>query len=399
MSDWWEELFQRTISAHREGNRKAGMEACERLLSRPGLPWEIEQHTRMNQTWYLEPLAATGSGSFTEPPYRNSTQISLWHQEGWSLFNPSIAANPAGELRMIVRSSNYTIADSGQYVILNTDGIIRTTNYLCKVEPRDDRSWWVHDPLPVKIDTWGKYEVQGIEDCRLYADDRWFGTGGWTVSGTVRDRHPDGICEIMEAPLTFFDADEQLEEWGEELDDEEDCWLSIDRSIVSDNRRHEKNWMPFADGITTRQFRWLYSSGPTIVFTPGESGVRDHWTYDPGPWVARSFRGGSQMVPLDHGHYLGVVHESVDFPPGTVPRRVYQHRFIELSDDYPSPYLTRISEPFSFHGRGIEFAAGMVLLGEDLVISYGVNDATAWLLRLPLEQALGMMKEPYGEDL
>jgi hypothetical protein len=361
MSEWWTSHFATTIEAHARGDLAAGMEACEVLLSCTGLPPEIEEATRRNQTWHLQPLAATGNSAvFREPPYVTSQRVILpGIPEGWSQFNPSIASDPDGNLRMIVRSSNYTVDGEMRYTIHDGGGVIRTTNYVMDLlspeilgEPErieDDRP---DDP---------PFPVAGYEDARLF----WH--NGWMFSATVRDRGSRGICQMVVGALNGTDI---VHEW-----------------VLSDQRRHEKNWMPVEH---TNHF--IAECGPRTISTCAPLG--GGW-WRQAPHIARSFRGGSQLIWDGNETYLAMIHEAVDLP-GSIPARVYQHRFVEF--DFSGYEIQRISLPFSFHGRGLEFAAGMVLVGDDLIISYGVGDASAWLLRLPLERALGMLKEPLPEE-
>ena len=371
---WWDEDLALTIDSYQKDHR-AGAEACERLLSRPGLPPHIEDCVRLNQTWYLEPLAAVRTGVFSEPPYRTAVPVTLGvHNlvpDGWSLFNPSIA-RIGRDWRMIVRSSNYHIESSGRYNIHDPDGIIKTRNYVGIVTRSLELGDWYpidtsavdHDKLP--------YLVQGFEDCRLFElHDKWM------FSATVRDRHPDGMCQIALVDLDVFNEATNLR-------------------VVSDPRRHEKNWMPWQGGAIAPT--WVYSlDPPRKVELVGDQ----LWTTNSplhGPYIARSFKGGSQVIwcpdeeDWDWSH-LCLVHESVDFPEGTIPRRVYQHRFVGIDHNVGA---AMISLPFCFEARGIEFAAGMIYDEEEnsLVISYGVNDERAMLLRVPFEQVMAMMRGP-----
>jgi len=329
--------------------RDEAWQACERLLRTPFLPAHIDATARANSTWYADPIALLGNRRFIPPPYVNGQRLRPPVAEGWSCFNPSIASDPAGNLLIVVRSANYHIAHSGHYVIHDDDGVIRTRNYL-----GDERNGWreIDDSLLAKDRA--DYLVQGLEDCRLFWHD-----GAWGFSATVRDRHPDGIAQMVL------------------------CWLDghvITRfELLSDRTQHEKNWMPIASGWVPQ---WLYSCYPVMVrWTDGDG------TWTPAPWVAKHFRGGSQVIPVD-GTYLCLVHESVTFE--VTPHKVYTHRWVELS---PHFRITRVSAPFTFQGRGIEFAAGLVRQGDDLIVSYGVNDAEAWLLRIPLTEVLETLED------
>ncbi len=58
-----------------------------------------------------------------------------------------------------------------------------------------------------------------------------------------------------------------------------------------------------------------------------------------------------------------------------------------------APRILRISRPFIFQKRGIEFAAGLIRDGDDLVVSYGVDDKTAWLMRTSLNSVMEFLDQ------
>jgi len=340
---------------HYPDRRDEARAACERLLRTPFLPAHIDATARANSTWYADPIGLLGNDRFREPPYVAGKEITFPVPDGWSRFNPSIALNWVGDAEIIVRSANYHIERSGVYTIHDTDGVIRTENYLGRVclDTLEAFDFTRIDDARIARDR-ADYLVQGLEDCRLFFVDM-----GRFVSATVRDRHPDGIAQMVMAGV----RENTIIEW----------------QILSDRTQHEKNWMPIVGGWEPQ---WLYSCSPTMVRWPDGDG-----TWAPAPWVARHFRGGSQVIPVD-GTYLCLIHESVTFE--AIPHKVYTHRWVELSPHYR---ITRVSAPFTFQGRGIEFAAGLVRQGDDLIVSYGVNDAKAWLLRIPLAQVLESLED------
>lgn len=375
MTSWWDEDLELSISSYLNfSERDAGMEACERLLSRVGLPPDVEQATRRNQTWYLDPLCVP-EAAFREPgAYFVPVPFTFPVIPGWSRFNPSIALGSKGEWRCIVRSSNYTIDGDGRYVIPPEDnGVIRTQNYLVDIES----DLVAANPLPINTEQVDgdrvPYLVQGFEDCRLFWHDRAF-----HFSATVRDRHPDGTCQIAVCRLQKNHV--------------------ATMRLASGRRRHEKNWMPIPFSWEWGSPQFLYSCAPTIRRSARAHGPNYYWTGRDGPWVARSFSGGSQVVHVPHLGYLAVVHEAITFdqkPVNATNRRIYQHRFVRFNVDFR---VIQVSRPFCFHGKGIEFAAGLIVEDNDVIVSYGVNDAQAYLVRLPLEHVRAMLRDPLPED-
>ena len=346
-----------SIHAFYCGEHDAGRRACERLLSLPDLPEAAERQARANRTWYGRTLstlapAATFRRIEIEPAY-----------PGWSLFNPTLLATDAG-LIGIVRSSNYRIDDAGRYVMPEEDaGRIRTENILVRVG--DDLA--VSDPKVIAPPDYARngYPVDGFEDCRLRQT-----AAGVSVSATVRDAAGwDGRCRIATAAL-----------------DVETATLSRMRVLEWDGLQpHEKNWMPIAgrDG-------WLYAASHgghtvTVEAEPAMPGVYEVRRHAAAPPIARGFRGGGQLVPLRDG-WLGIVHEVATMDNG---RRAYEHRFVWFDGGFR---LARMSPLFSFREtRAIEFAAGLAVVDDAVLVSFGVRDAEAWICSLPVDDVCQLL--------
>lgn len=372
--NWYDPDLTRSYELHAAGDLAGGMAACERLLSRPGLPPEIELLVRRNQTWHARPLARAGQGSFNEPPYWRDRELvvpayvnGVGHLHDTS-FNPSIAEH-GGLLLAIVRSANYRIVD-GRYVI-NPERItgsaqtqISTVNHLLELDP--ETLTMREGQVIIDGDHQGdpSLPVLGHEDCRLFWHDEY----GWCYSATVRD-HSGPLCmaQMLEAKLETREA-------------------RVSRSrLLSDQRRHEKNWMPWPWGWGGGS-GYVYSVEPTVILdTFFENPRRDTMTRYQGIHLLRHCRGGTQVVPWEGGLSLCLTHEAVEFENG---HRVYTHRLVAFDHD---GRVAGYSVPFTFRGMGIEFAAGLVLRETEAIISYGVGDERAYLLRLPIEELTGML--------
>lgn len=342
------------VHSYYVGELDAGRRACERLLARPDLTDEIEHMVRANRTWYTPLL---------------DELVSVRHQrldidpahEGWSLFNPTIAAY-AGDLVALVRSSNYKIVE-GRYEMPAADGgCIRTENLLVRLtaDLQVVSSRVIAGPDYPRTD----YPVTGLEDCRLRHTQTGIG-----VSATVRDVSPfDGDCRIGAADLDLREA-------------KFSGLLVLDGLAIQE---HEKNWMPFVG-----REGWLYAAnyeGHVVTVDPDAS-IPGAWQISrrrPSPALAKRFRGGSQLVPFDDG-WLGLVHEVAGLDGG----RVYEHRFVWFDAGLE---LRKVSPAFAFRERqAIEFAAGLCWNGSRLVASYGVRDAEAWLAEIDADDARGML--------
>jgi hypothetical protein len=99
-------------------------------------------------------------------------------------------------------------------------------------------------------------------------------------------------------------------------------------------------------------------------------------------------RGGSQGLAVDEG-YLFVGHQV--FYAGNLRR--YAHRFISVG---PTLAPTGISPPFSFVGAPIEFCAGIAWRGNNIVLSFGINDARAALAEISLDAVVELLEPLAG---
>lgn len=341
-----EHLHKLATHAYYCGEMELGRRASEQLL-RLDLSPQREAVVRRNRTWYTQPLdeiASTRFVQFTVEPAH----------EGWSLFNPSIVATDAG-WTVNVRSSNYKIGQN-KYAIPSEDSErIRTENLL--VDLSDDLVALQVTNLTATYPA-TPFPVEGLEDVRLNVVD-----GELIASATVRNFAPhDGTCRIATAVVdrtsrTFADI----------------------RCTGTPPGQHEKNWMP----ILGRR-EWLYHCHArdhvaTVVDDAGDWQVTGH---SPAPIVARGFRGGSQLVPAGEGKWLACIHEVAE----DGPKRIYEHRFVEF--DFDAGWaISGVSRPFVFREpRSIEFCAGMAIKGLRAVLTFGVRDADAWAVEIPLPE-------------
>lgn len=361
MGEWWDEDFART---YKEGTtQEEALAAGERLLSRPDFPHQ--EQLRKNITYWLPRL----------PGVSSPLDIDYAMPEGWSQFNPSVASDPDGNLRVIMRRSNYVMSPEGRYGgAYDTEGVIRTRNYIATLKGASLYHAEHIEDDHLRPDP-SLFPVHGFEDCRLF----WF--GGWKFSATVRERNARGICQQVMCDLDGNRAENLVE-------------------LSPAHDTHQKNWMPFSfEGphFYNHPPRFIHSCYPLIMLdaeqpAPYGGEIRDT------PYIARNFRGGA-AVPCRSSWcgtcLLAIIHESIDFPNQS-PHRVYWHRFVEINPDIGWE-ITRISQPFCFQRRGVEFCAGMALKGDDLILSYGVHDKEAWLHRMPLQDALDML-HPVTEE-
>lgn len=327
------------------GKREKAFQITDHLSITPG-PFEGPRATaRQNMFWYL-PLLGELCPTF------KWQKIGLEPPDGYTAMNPSVTLHK-GEIRAVVRTVNYKIDDAGRYLIRGTDGTANATN------PIHTRNFLVHfNPHSLAYTPSGQVEllppgnwpsppkfplVVGFEDMRLFSRQ-----GQLQMSATVRELHEDGNCEQVLAPIeqrvggTFVSSD----------------W----KRMLREPRETQKNWMPIADHGT-----FMYRLGE-VVDSDGKTLVK----HETGLSVDR-ISGGSQVI--DYGDkWLAVVHEA-QLSPGST-KRYYYHRFALFDADFR---LLKLSRPFCFNEKVIEFCAGMCWHpdGEHLVFSYGFQDAEA----------------------
>jgi hypothetical protein len=206
------------------------------------------------------------------------------------------------------------------------------------------------------------YPVRGLEDGRLFCC-----RGRTWVTATVRDRNPDGICEIALA----------------RLDDGGDVGsLAVLRGPWSD--RHQKNWVPL---VRDDELLLVHGADPTrILSCDVDRGVARELASTQPPVALDHLRGGSQALRVAGG-WLYMAHEAVVFDEA---HRVYLHRFVLLDD---ALRLSALSEPFYFTRRTVEFCAGLARDPDRgvLVASFGVDDRRACLAFLDEARVLASL--------
>jgi glycosyltransferase involved in cell wall biosynthesis len=311
------------------------------------------EQARFNQFWYLRPLSE-------HVPSFKPQQIAFTPEAGWVAMNPSVI-NDDGIARVLVRCVNYTITDEGQYRIRASDGSIagdhpiHTRNFIGPLGGP-----WREIGLPSNWPDASYPLVRGFEDSRLFEWQQQF----WMLS-TVRELTPEGWCEQVLAPLVPLQTEHR---YG-------DNW----RQILPKHRVHEKNWMPW---VHEGELRFVYRLG-TLVNPDGEV------IFEQKPkWSVDHISGGSQVVKIDERTHLAVVHEARTIP-GRI-NRYYQHRFV-VFDSHGR--VDKLSAPFFFFNRQIEFCAGLAYFPEkmQLMVSFGVRDCEAWTATMNVDDVIAFI--------
>jgi hypothetical protein len=292
------------------------------------------------------------------------TRLPFPDYDGYVPMNPSVI-NHNGKPLVLVRTINYLITEDGRYAIRSPDGSdsgsdwpISTRNYL--VALGGPVAELVTDiALPTNLPEPQYQLVRGFEDTRLF---EWRGEL-WSLS-TVRELNSQGWCEQVIAPIV---VEQQTAFYG-------NSW----RAILPKSRANEKNWMPWVR--SSGELLFVYRLG-TLINLEGEIVAQYEPAVDSG-----HISGGSQVVEIEPDVNLCIVHEARAIPGSGL--RFYQHRFARLAADGK---LAGLSRPFFFAGRQIEFAAGLALFGDKLMVSYGVKDREAWIAMMDLDEVLRLV--------
>jgi hypothetical protein len=302
---------------------------------------------RHNLYYYIQPLKEL-CPSFT------ASKINFTPPDGYTPLNPSVAMINH-QLYTTIRTVNYTISETGHYLIKGTNGEangtnpIHTRNFLAKL--RDDLSFFYVfeiDP-PASMPKPAFDLVVGFEDMRIFG----YKSEIWSLSN-LREMNPEGWCEQTLARIEPHTT-------GYRVSDDY-------ARILPEVRQHEKNWMPWVDG---NLLDFVYKVGQSMVTTDGQIKLFEPQV----PFATERLSGGSQVIEFNGG-WLAIVHESKQRPGDN--QRYYQHRFVWWD---VNRVLRQITKAFVLHDRQIEFAAGLAWHPDKtkLVISYGIRDCEAWL--------------------
>lgn len=287
---------------------------------------------------------------------------------GTGLMNPSIFVDTDGKILVNLRHVNYTFYHSEKklfqhqygpltYVHPEKDMHLRTTNYY--LELNEDLEITRHTKVDTsQFDTEPLWEFVGLEDARLV---RWLGR--LYLCGVRRDTttNGQGRMELSEIEVTPTEVKEIARVRIEPPNDP--------------NSYCEKNWMPILD----MPFHFVKWTNPTeIVEVRLNGGTSKTIRLNNAIDLPRDLRGGSQVLPW-RGGYLALTHE-VDLFKSEVGRKdaVYRHRFVYWGRE---GNILQYSRDFDLMGGHVEFAVGMAVRGNDILISFGFQDNAAFVLK------------------
>ncbi len=264
----------------------------------------------------------------------------------WSSFNPSISQNPEGKLAVVFRSSNYLLGQYQNYANLTVGTAIKNRVFFADVNGKLDMENFR------EVEFLGDYR-RGVEDCRLL-----WRNGSWHFLGVIWETKHTPVPRVG-----LFKYDEK-----------KSVAKLIKKYEGPEPKRTEKNWGALAIGESS-EFDFIYDT--EHIYKDGKlaklSRPKKKYSH---------IRGGTQLIDWEDG-YLALVHVTSKtteriLNPGTFSYqdahfRDYTHLFVKYD---LKGNLVGISSEFIFDVGWIEFASGLVQVGDKLVISYGVDDAS-----------------------
>jgi hypothetical protein len=279
-------------------------------------------------------------------------------------FNPSMAFNDQGHLKIAIRSCNFKVERGGKWSFRDGSAYSKTDVLYGNVdlealEPYDLVKLRLSENTPTRI------KVSGLEDVRLFHRKDGMHAIGFESDRLTRSLHNES------ASLAEFLIK------GDEL-----VYLRTlekpTKGIV------EKNWCP--PDVPTKEFDFTYSDSQ--VWKDGKL---------TGETTTTQIHGGTQLLRQNDGTYLSLVHEKKLEPTTRYGRVsnlydkfVYFHYLARHSND---GIITELSKPFRFGTlENIEFAAGMVEYSDDFLISLGIRDCKWAVCRIKKDKLIGLFE-------
>jgi len=285
----------------------------------------------------------------------------------WSAFNPSIAKSPAEGFWVMFRSSNYFHdPETNNTVVTTREYRVKSDIWMGKL----DKNFQIIDSTMVKLN----FSESGIEFRRGAEDGRLFWKdGGWWFTAGL---HEKGV----EFPrIGLFSIEKNFN-------------VKLEKIYTEGNLKNvEKNWMIVPD---SKPSKFIY--GPNQIYVDSK-GILD---VGPSKDAIKGFRGGSPLCKLPDNTYISIVHRAYNstkyrFTQTSmaykyVKHRGYTHLFVRYS---PDGVVLSTTPEFIFQHDGIEFAAGLVISGEDILVSYGYKDVSSYIGKIKLDAVLSLLKD------
>ena len=275
--------------------------------------------------------------------------------EGVTLTNPCVSVVD-GQLMVALREVNHVIDGRGRYVPRG-DTELRSATWLASLDGDLEVRGFTRLELPPSEGS--------FEDARMIETDgvlTFFWSRRTVNAGALK--HEIVVGELGEGSIGRL------------------------RTLRSPHERPvEKNWMPH---VQDGDLRVVYELANLEVHRVAPLGLEHVGSLDESLTDLAGHSGSSQLVPWGTG-WLGISHWFLwtQGPAKALAPRIYFHHFVRFDRDLRR---AQVSAPFIFRKRGIEFCAGLALLDDELWLSFGLDDATAHLARVPIARVDAMFR-------
>jgi len=305
--------------------------------------------------------------------------ISSKDLSGPSLTNPSVLVL-GDQIIVNLRNVNYTLYHAEKsvfehmwgplsYIHPEHDLTLRTTNVICALDhdlnivsySKVDTSLLDKEPLWTFI---------GLEDARLI---HWHNK--FYLCGVRRDLDTIGTGRMELSEIVFDNGAKEISRFR--------------IPTPGDNTSYcEKNWMPVL-GKPYEFVKWTNLTEVVKADPEKEScNTIFRGEYLPGH---KDWRGSSQVVSWN-GNYICLVHETDLFNSEAGRKNArYRHRFIVWDCHWN---MINFSPVLTFLNTEIEFCCGMDILGDDFLITFGVQDNASYILKIPQSAVEKFINEP-----
>lgn len=304
-----------------------GYDACEKVVLADINNWQIRNSTLQNQSFYMDPINL-----------KNRKYMNIDLPTGYIASSSSIISSTDGFI-FNLRAVNYTIAKHGNYIISDPDNIVRTRNYLLRLDKE-----FKLEKVDELIDRSGiqlyPKNILGIEDIRLIDETRFFAT-----YLEVNDSRTPQIC------FCTYDANGSVNK--------------IVPLMYGEKLQCEKNWMPF---IKNGEIHFIYSMKPFRLFKLVDDKIELVKEINITDVNIDGFRGSGSPIPYRDG-WLCTIHQVYYNNP-----RKYFHRFVWFDQEFTQ---IKYSKLFYFEKIGIEFNLSICHSEIGLLMTYSVNDASS----------------------
>ena len=326
---------------------------------------------------------------------------------GWTAFNPSITYSPEHGYLVLIRSANYILQDHrkernmaigreiespdsfedpnewdglGMFTApWNGGNHFRNRMFIAKLDTKKLVIGSLHEIDTSQSEAAAPVQIKrGLEDGRIYYDGE-----SLRISCTAFEYYFVPYARICNIKLNLTSLDKAYTT-------EFNMFESPRGADVV-----EKNWMPVEKGLMSAESRpkwdYIYDAGKT--YTIATNSMQEVGGFDV------PLRGGSQLVPLEDGTFLAITHQvfevsfmrSSDIKKPIISRRRYGHRFVQYTAD---GQVIKVSDPFNFLNKSIEFAAGMAINGDKVLVTFGALDCAAYIAEFDLREVLASLRRP-----